>query len=152
MRYEIKGDTLPVVIINLESGESIITQGGGMAWMSPNMHMETTSRGGIGKLLGRALAGDTLFQNIYTAENGNGVIAVASSFPERSVNSRSHRKNPLSCRNPHSSARIEGWSCLCSLRKILEPACLVEKDSSCRRSPVPEPALLNLTALSWNMN
>ena len=81
MRYEIKGDTLPVVIINLESGESIITQGGGMAWMSPNMHMETTSRGGIGKLLGRALAGDTLFQNIYTAENGNGVIAVASSFP-----------------------------------------------------------------------
>lgn len=81
MRYDIKGDTLPVVIINLESGESIITQGGGMAWMSPNMHMETTSRGGIGKLLGRALAGDTLFQNIYTAENGNGVIAVASSFP-----------------------------------------------------------------------
>ena len=81
MRYEIKGDNLPVVIMNLESGESIITQGGGMAWMSPNMHMETTSRGGIGKLLGRALSGDTLFQNIYTAENGNGVIAVASSFP-----------------------------------------------------------------------
>ncbi len=81
MRYEIKGDNLPVVIMNLESGESIITQGGGMAWMSPNMHMETTSRGGIGKLLGRALSGDTLFQNVYTAENGNGVIAVASSFP-----------------------------------------------------------------------
>lgn len=81
MKYEIKGGNLPVVIMNLDSGESIITQGGGMAWMSPNMQMETSSRGGIGKLFGRALSGDTLFQNIYTAQNGNGIIAVSSSFP-----------------------------------------------------------------------
>ena len=37
MRYEIKGDTLPVVICYLDSGESVVTEGGGMSWMSPNM-------------------------------------------------------------------------------------------------------------------
>ena len=30
MRYEIKGETLPVVICNLENGERMITEGGGM--------------------------------------------------------------------------------------------------------------------------
>ena len=66
MNYRIEGDTLPVVIMNLEAGESIITEGGGMSWMSPNMLMETTTNGGIGKVLGRAFSGDTLFQNVYS--------------------------------------------------------------------------------------
>ena len=66
MRYSIQGDTLPVVICELDAGEKIITEGGGMAWMSPNVKMETTG-GGIGKMFGRALSGDTIFQNIYTA-------------------------------------------------------------------------------------
>ena len=80
MKYSIQGDTLPVVVCELEAGEKIITEGGGMAWMSPNMKMETTG-GGIGKMFGRALSGDTLFQNIYTAERTNGMISIASSFP-----------------------------------------------------------------------
>ena len=37
MKYEIKGDSLPVVICQLEAGEQMITEGGGMSWMSPNM-------------------------------------------------------------------------------------------------------------------
>ena len=81
MKYEISGETLPVVTINLEAGEKVITEGGGMAWMSPNMKMETTSNGGVGKMLGRAFSGESLFQNIYTAEGGPGMIACASSFP-----------------------------------------------------------------------
>lgn len=81
MRYEIKGDTLPVVICYLESGERMVTEGGGMAWMSPNMLMETTSNGGIGKVFGRMFSGESLFQNFYTAMNGKGMIAFASSFP-----------------------------------------------------------------------
>lgn len=81
MRYEIKGETLPVVICYLEAGETMITQGGGMAWMSPNLQMETTSGGGIGKAFGRMLSGDSMFLNRYTARGGNGMIAFASSFP-----------------------------------------------------------------------
>ncbi len=81
MRYQIQGETLPVVICELEGGEKMITEGGGMAWMSPNMLMETTTNGGIGKAFGRMFSGEHMFQNIYTAQGGPGMIAFASSFP-----------------------------------------------------------------------
>lgn len=80
MRYSIEGEPLPVVICELENGETMITESGAMSWMSPNMQMETTG-GGIGKMFGRALSGESLFLNRYTAQNGNGTIAFASSFP-----------------------------------------------------------------------
>lgn len=81
MQYELQGDSLPVVICHLDPGERMITERGSMAWMSPNMKMETTSNGGVGKALGRMFAGEALFQNIYTAQGGPGMIAFASSFP-----------------------------------------------------------------------
>ena len=81
MRYEIKGETLPIVVCYLEGGEQMITERGSMSWMSPNMKMETTTGGGIGKAIGRMFAGEALFQNRYTAQGGNGLIAFASSFP-----------------------------------------------------------------------
>lgn len=81
MRYEIKGDTLPVVICQLEAGERIITESGAMSWMSPNMQMETSSNGGVGKMFGRMFSGESMFQNIYTAMGGPGTIACASSVP-----------------------------------------------------------------------
>lgn len=81
MRYEIQGETLPVVICHLEAGETMITESGAMAWMSPNMVMETTSNGGLGKAFGRMFSGESLFQNRFTAQGGNGMIAFASSFP-----------------------------------------------------------------------
>ena len=81
MQDEIQGDTLPVVICSLEQGEAMITERGSMAWMSPNMKMDTTSGGGLGKAFGRMLSGDSIFQNTYTAQNGPGLIAFASSFP-----------------------------------------------------------------------
>ena len=81
MRYEIQGETLPVVICHLEANERMITENGAMSWMSPNMKMETTSNGGFGKAFGRVLSGEKMFQNIYTAQYGPGMIAFASCFP-----------------------------------------------------------------------
>lgn len=79
MKYEIQGENLPVVICQLNSGETMITESGSMSWMSPNMKMETTS-GGLKKAFGRMMSGDSLFLNRYTAQ-GDGMIAFASSFP-----------------------------------------------------------------------
>ena len=81
MEYTIEGGTLPVAICQLSGGESMITERGSMSWMSPNMQMETTTGGGLGKALGRMFAGEALFQNRYTAQGGPGMIAFASSFP-----------------------------------------------------------------------
>lgn len=80
MRYKIVGEPMPVVICELENGESMLTERGSMSWMSPNMIM-STGAGGIGKAFGRMFSGEAMFQNIYTAEKGRGMIAFASSVP-----------------------------------------------------------------------
>lgn len=80
MKYNIQGEPMPVVICDLEANESMITEKGSMVWMSPNMEMQTTA-GGIGKAFGRMFSGESMFQNIYTAKDGPGMIAFASSFP-----------------------------------------------------------------------
>lgn len=81
MKYHIEGGSFPVAICELEPNEAMITEGGGMSWMSPNMQMQTTTNGGIGKALGRMFSKESLFQNRYTAVGGSGMIAFASSFP-----------------------------------------------------------------------
>lgn len=80
MKYEIKGDNLPVVICELEAGETISTEGGAMSWMDANIEMDTKG-GGIGKVFGRMFSGENLFKNEYTAVGRPGKIAFASSFP-----------------------------------------------------------------------
>lgn len=80
MNYKILGESLPVVECQLKAGESVINESGSMVWMSPNMKMETIA-GGVGKIIGRMFSGENIFQNRYTAENGPGLIAFASSFP-----------------------------------------------------------------------
>ena len=79
MRYEIRGEQMPVVICYLDANETMISESGAMSWMSTNMEMQT-SGGGMGKVFGRMLSGENMFQNHYTAKNGPGMIAFASSF------------------------------------------------------------------------
>ena len=81
MRYEIKGAPFPAGICYLNDGEQMITEGGGMSWMTPNMVMETTTNGGIGKAIGRLLSRDKMFQNRYICRGGNGMIAFTSCCP-----------------------------------------------------------------------
>lgn len=79
MRYEIKGGEFPIVCCYLSNGESMITESGSMVWMSPNMKMQTKG-GGLGKMFSKALSGESIFQNVYTAQ-GDGMITFGSSFP-----------------------------------------------------------------------
>ena len=79
MRYTIKGGEFPVVVCDLQDGESMITERGSMVWMTPNMKMETKG-GGLGKMFSKAFSGESMFQNIYTAQ-GAGMITFGSSFP-----------------------------------------------------------------------
>lgn len=80
-KYEILGGNLPVVVCQLAPGESMITESGSMSWMSPNMKMETVSGGGVRKMFGRLVSGDSMFQNKFTAEGTDGIVSFASSFP-----------------------------------------------------------------------
>ncbi len=80
MRYEIKGGAMPVAEVHLEPNEAMQCEGGAMVWMSGNMQMETRG-GGAGKVFGRALSGERLFQNVYTAVGAPGMVTFGSSFP-----------------------------------------------------------------------
>ena len=79
MNYEIKYEPFPVLVMNLNNGEEVRCQAGAMSWMTPNMEMQTSTGGGLGKLFGRMFTGENAFINKYTA-HGNGMIAFSSDF------------------------------------------------------------------------
>ena len=81
MKTTIWGNILPAVTIDLEQGESIYTESGGMTWMSDKVKMDTNMKGGFMKGLGRMFSGESLFMATYTAEAPNQSITIASSFP-----------------------------------------------------------------------
>lgn len=85
MKYELRGDTLPVVILTLEEGESVFTESGGMSWMSDGFEMKTNMEGGLFGGIARKLAGESLFMTTYTLNKTSGMIAFSSSFPGKIV-------------------------------------------------------------------
>ena len=53
MNYKIIGETVPVVEMKLNKGETVYTQSGGMTYQSEGIEMSTNTHGGIMKGLGR---------------------------------------------------------------------------------------------------
>lgn len=81
MDYKIIGQTVPVVEVTLNTGESMYTQSGGMAYQTDGIQMKTNARGGIMKSLGRAFAGESIFMANYTAQKDGATIAFATTIP-----------------------------------------------------------------------
>lgn len=77
---------MPVLEITLEPGESIMAEGGDVAWLTPGMDMDTSTahgsggQGGFLSGLKRVLGGAQLFLTRYTAPAG-GRIAFAAQLP-----------------------------------------------------------------------
>jgi uncharacterized protein (TIGR00266 family) len=64
--------------VTLDSGETVVSDAGAMAWMDAGIDVKTTTRGGILKGLKRALlAGESFFQNTYTARRAGARIGFA---------------------------------------------------------------------------
>jgi len=84
MQYKIVGDTLPAVILELNPGETILSEVGARTWSRGNIATETKAEGGVGKSLGRMISGESLFMSRYTAQ-GPAELAFSSSFPGRIV-------------------------------------------------------------------
>lgn len=135
MQYQIQGQPYPVVVLTVEPEETVLCQKGAMAWMTPNMEMQTKG-GGLGKMFSRAFTGESMFQNHYTAKGGQGMIAFAScsagrdharcrSLPERSIVAQ---KSPFWLRK-------SVFTSSCSSRKSWQAASSAARASSCRNSP-----------------
>ena len=81
MDYKIIGQTVPVVEVRLNAGESMYTQSGGMAYQTDGIEMKTNARGGIMKSIGRAFAGESMFMANYTAQKDGAMVAFATTIP-----------------------------------------------------------------------
>ncbi|MBQ7445596.1 MAG: AIM24 family protein [Clostridia bacterium] len=116
MRYEIKGEPLPVAICYPVRGESITTESGAMSWRSPDFKMETKA-GGIGKAFGRMFSGESMFQNVYTATSDDQYIAFASSFPGAIKAIEITPNRPVICQKTAFLAATEGVDLSIHLQK-----------------------------------
>ena len=85
MEHEIRGADLPILDMQLDEGESMFTESGGMAWMSTNIEMKSNMRGGLGKAIGRMFSGESLFMVNYTCTEGTGIISFCNEFPGKII-------------------------------------------------------------------
>ena len=81
MQYKIFGETMPAVTIRMEAGESVITQSGGMSWMTGGVRMDTNMRGGLGSAFGRMFSGESLFMATFTATRPGDEVTFAATMP-----------------------------------------------------------------------
>lgn len=85
LRYQIIGTTLQALILELQPGQAVYSEAGALSWMSANVQMEAVSGGGLGKMLGRLVTGESLFVVDYRVTNGVGLVAFGNEFPGRIV-------------------------------------------------------------------
>lgn len=79
MKYEITNQPFTVLKLQMEAGEGIKCQSGAMAWMTPGITMETKT-GGLGGMLKKAVTGESLALNHYSAQQA-GELALAKHTP-----------------------------------------------------------------------
>ena len=86
MQHKIIGTVLPVLEINLANGEGVFAESGELSWISMAIQLRTSTsaggqQGGLFGVLGRAIAGGTIFMTEYTSQGGEGLVAFASKLP-----------------------------------------------------------------------
>ncbi len=86
MKFRIIGNVVPAVEVFFEQpGEEMVTQSGGMSWMSDGISMTTDTNGGALAGIGRMFAGESLFMAHYRAERAGSTIAFAATVPGKVV-------------------------------------------------------------------
>lgn len=83
--HRVKGTVLPVLEVDLEPGQKVVSQGGELSWMTDTVRMATSTSGagqsGVMGVLKRAVAGSTIFMTEYHAEGAKGTVAFATKLP-----------------------------------------------------------------------
>jgi uncharacterized protein (TIGR00266 family) len=86
VRYEIKGETTPVLEVFLNPGEQLIAESGELSWLVGDVQLETgrsvgMSSGGLFGAAKRALGGGTWFMTSYSVPSGEGAVNFAAKAP-----------------------------------------------------------------------
>lgn len=70
--------------VELANGETVTSESGRLVFMSDNIKMDTTAKGGIWAGVKRAFAGESFFLTQFTAQ-GKGLIGFGSEFPGKII-------------------------------------------------------------------
>lgn len=85
MEHRIHGTTMPVLEIDLQPGESIVSEAGELSWMTSSIDLRTSTQmgggGGVFGALKRVTGGGTLFMTEYKANGAPGQVAFATKVP-----------------------------------------------------------------------
>ena len=86
MQHQIKGSVLQVLEVELDPGESVLSEASEFSWMTDSVQMTTDMGAGAGGkgLLGavkRVAGGGTFLFNTFTAEGAPGMVAFAAKLP-----------------------------------------------------------------------
>src|ERR1051326_8561064 len=81
LQYRIHGTVQQTLICDLQTGQMVYSDAGGMSWMSAGVQMNTSSGGGLGGMFKRAISGATVFIVDFSAEGQPGHVAFSADFP-----------------------------------------------------------------------
>lgn len=81
MQYTIEGSTMQSLHVELQSGQIIYSDTGALMHMSTNVEMETRFQGGIGGMFKRAVGGNSVALNYFTARSGPGEVSFSTRMP-----------------------------------------------------------------------
>ena len=86
MRYEIRGQTTPVLEVSLSPGEQVVAESGELSWLAGPVELTTAknagmSGGGFFSAAKRALGGGTFFMTSYSVPSGEGAVSFAAKAP-----------------------------------------------------------------------
>jgi uncharacterized protein (TIGR00266 family) len=83
--HRVMGTVMPVLHVDLNPGQSVVSPGGEVSWMSPTIEMSTSTSGagskGMFGALKRTVAGGGLFLTNYEAQGGPGTVSFAAKMP-----------------------------------------------------------------------
>lgn len=81
MKYNITGDNLQMVNVEIEPGEEIYSTAGAMAYMTGNVTLQAVAKEGAWKSIKRAFTGASLFLVKFEAHGGTGVVGLSQDAP-----------------------------------------------------------------------
>ena len=122
MEYKVIGQTVPVVEVKLNKGESMYTQSGGMAYQTEGIRMNTNARGGVMKSLGRMFSGESIFMANYTAETDGAMVAFGATVPGAVV--------PVDLRNLPGGLIMQKGAFLCAEQSVETSVAFTKKLSA----------------------
>ncbi len=81
MKYNVEGNVMQTLKIELDPGESIYSETGALQYMTPEIALQTNFTGGIGGVLKRAITGNSLTLNHFTAQGNRGIVSFTTRMP-----------------------------------------------------------------------